>query len=112
VRPLGGAIGRALRAFGLAAEVARADAVQAWPAVAGRVIGADADRTRAVRVEERTLVVAVPTAQWAAEIRLRERDLVSALRDAAPGSGIARIRSVPSETVHGPSARGPAGGAA
>ena len=113
MRPIGGAIGRALRALGLDAEVARADAVRAWPEVVGRVIGADAARTRAVRVEERTLVVAVPTAQWAAEIRLRERDLLAALAHAAPGSGLARIRSVPSERAHGRMPAGdPAGGAA
>lgn len=107
MRPLGAAVLRALRALGLAAEVARADAAVAWPAVAGRIIGADAARTRAVRVEEDTLVVAVPTAQWAAEIRLRERELLAALHEAAPGSGIARIRSVPSETPHD---RMPSGG--
>ena len=83
-----------LRALGLEQELARADAVEAWPRVARDVIGTDVERTRAVRVEGHTLVVAVPTAQWAAEIRLRERELVRSL---PPGSGIRRIRSVPGE---------------
>ena len=94
MRPLGGAVQRVLRALGLEDDLARADAVTSWPQVAREVIGADADRTRAIRVEEHTLVVAVPTAQWAAEIRLRERELVQRLPAA---SRIRRIRSVPGE---------------
>ena len=43
-----------------------------------------------------TLVVLVPTAQWAGEIRLRERELLRALADRAPASRIARLRCVPS----------------
>lgn len=83
-----------LRALGLESELARASAVEAWPHVAREVIGTDAERTHAVRVEGHTLVVAVPTAQWAAEVRLRERELVRLL---PVGSGITRIRSVPGE---------------
>lgn len=98
MRPLGGAVQRLLRALGLEQELGRADAVAAWEHVAREVIGGDADRTRAVRVEDATLVVAVPTAQWAAEIRLRERELVRRL---PPASGIRRIRSVPGEQAHG-----------
>ena len=92
---------RALRAIGLDREVAQADAVREWPAVATKVIGQDAARTRAVRVEEATLVVAVPTAQWAAELRLRERDLLAALERSAPGAALRRIRSVPDEPPPG-----------
>lgn len=94
MRPLGGAVQRVLRALGLEDDLARADAVASWPQVARDVIGSDADRTRAIRVEDHTLVVAVPTAQWAAEIRLRERELVRRLPAAG---GIRRIRSVPGE---------------
>lgn len=97
MRPLGGAVQRVLRALGLEADLARADAVEAWTEVAGTIIGADAARTHAIRVEGGTLVVAVPTAQWAAEIRLRERALVAALRERVPGAGVRRIRSVPGE---------------
>ncbi len=98
MRPLGGAVQRVLRALGLEQDLARAEGVEAWPRVARDVIGADAAATRAIRVEDHTLVVAVPTAQWAAEIRLRERDLVRRL---PPASGIRRIRSVPDDRTHG-----------
>jgi Dna[CI] antecedent, DciA len=91
MKPLAGAIARALRTLRLDSDVARVEAMRAWPAVASRLIGADAARTSALRMDEGTLVVAVPTAQWAAEIRLRERELATL----APRSGIAKIRSVP-----------------
>jgi predicted nucleic acid-binding Zn ribbon protein len=95
VRPLAAAIARALRTLRLDSDVARADAVRAWTAVACGVIGPDATRTTALRVDEGTLVVAVPTVQWATEIRLREEELVAELVSRAPRSGIAKIRSVP-----------------
>ena len=101
MRPLGGAVARALRALGIDRDVARASALDAWSAVAAAEIGADAARTRAVRVEAETLVVAVPTAQWAVEIRLRERALVARLRSVAPQSGVKRIRSVPGHVAAG-----------
>ena len=69
--------------------------MRAWPQVASAVIGPDARRTTALRMDEGILVVAVPTAQWAAEIRLREEQLVAELATRAPRSGIAKIRSVP-----------------
>ena len=97
MKPLGGAVQRVLRALGLEDDLARADAVEAWTEVASGIIGADAVRTRALRVEGGTLVVAVPTAQWAAEIRLRERALVAALRARVPAGGVRRIRAVPGE---------------
>ena len=95
MRPLAAALARALRSLHLDTDVARADAVRAWTAVATRVIGADAARTTALRVDDGTLVVAVPTAQWAAEIRLREHELVDELASRAPRSGVVKIRSVP-----------------
>src|SRR2546425_8216290 len=95
VRPLAGALARALRTLGLDTDVARAGAVRAWADAAARVIGADAARTTALRMDDGTLVVAVPTVQWAAEIRLRERELVAEIAARAPRSGITKIRSVP-----------------
>lgn len=95
MKPLAAALARTLRMLHLDTSVARADAVRAWPAVASAVIGADAARTTALRMDEGTLVVAVPTAQWASEIRLRERELVDELASRAPRSGIVKIRSVP-----------------
>ena len=96
MRPLSAALARAFRALRLDTDVARADAVRAWHGAASRVIGPDAIRTTALRVDDGTLVVAVPTVHWATEIRLRERELVEAIAKAAPRSGIAKIRSVPS----------------
>jgi predicted nucleic acid-binding Zn ribbon protein len=84
-----------MRTLRLDSDVAKADAVRAWTTVASRIIGPDAARTTALRMDEGTLVVAVPTVQWAAEIRLREHELVAELASRAPRSGIAKIRSVP-----------------
>lgn len=96
MRPIARAIQSALRTLGIDRDVARADAVRVWHAAATAVLGADAVSTRAVRADGDTLVVLVPTAQWAGEIRLRERELLRALADRAPASRIARLRCVPS----------------
>ena len=98
MRPIGRAVQQALRALGVDREVTRADAVRAWPEAAVAVLGLDARETRALRADGDTLVVAVPGAQWAGEIRLRERELVAALIDRAPASGIVRVRPVPAST--------------
>ena len=98
MKPLGRAVDLALRAMGMDRDVGRADAVRAWSEAAVSVLGPDARETRAVRADETTLVVTVPTAQWAGEVRLRERELIAALRDRAPRSGITRVRTVPSST--------------
>lgn len=96
MRPIARAIQGALRSLGIERDVARADAVRVWQAAAATVLGADAVQTRAVRTDGDTLVVLVPTAQWAGEIRLRERELLRAVADRAPTSHIARVRCVPS----------------
>jgi predicted nucleic acid-binding Zn ribbon protein len=98
VKPIGRAVDRALRVLGMDRDVARADAVRAWPQAALSVLGSDAEDTRALRADGATLVVTVPSAQWAGEVRLRERELVAALRQRAPRSDITRIRTVPSST--------------
>lgn len=95
MRPIARAVDRALHALRLDRDVARADAVRAWPQAAARVLGPDAGATRAVRADGDTLVVVVPTSHWAGEIRLRERELIAALAAAAPGSGITRLRPAP-----------------
>lgn len=84
--------------MGVDRDVARADAVRAWPDAAVAVLGVDARDTHALRADGDTLVVAVPSAQWAGEIRLRERELVAAVTDLAPASGIVRVRSVPASS--------------
>lgn len=96
MRPIARAIQSALRSLGIERDVARADAVRVWRAAAAAVLGPDAARTRAVRTDGDTLVVLVPTAQWAGEIRLRERELLRAVADRAPASNITRLRCVPS----------------
>jgi hypothetical protein len=96
MRPIARAIQSALRTLGIDQDVSRADAVRVWPVAATAVLGADAATTRALRADGDTLVVLVPTAQWAGEIRLRERELLRALADRAPASRIARLRCVPS----------------
>jgi predicted nucleic acid-binding Zn ribbon protein len=98
MKPIGRAVDRALRVLGMDRDVARADAVRAWSEAAISVLGRDAADTRAVRADGATLVVTVPSAQWAGEVRLRERELVAALRRRAPRSDITRIRTVPSST--------------
>ena len=96
MRPIARAVERALHALGVDRDVARADAVRAWSVAAASVLGSDAGDTRALRADGDTLVIGVPSAQWAGEIRLRERELVAALHARAPSSGISRIRPVPS----------------
>jgi predicted nucleic acid-binding Zn ribbon protein len=95
MKPVGGAVGRVLRRLGIATEVARAGAVDAWPPVARRAFGPDADALRAIAIDDATLIVAVPTSAWASEIRLRERELLEALARSAPTSGVRAIRTVP-----------------
>lgn len=95
MRPIARAVDRALQALRLDRDVARADAIRAWPQAAARVLGPDASETRAVRADGDTLVVVVPSSHWAGEIRLRERELIVALEAIAPTSGITRVRPAP-----------------
>lgn len=94
MRPIGGAIDRALRKLGLERDIARVSAVDAWPAAAREVFGPAADATRAVGLSDRALVVAVPDTTWSGEIRLRERELMAALARRA-ASDLEHIRAVP-----------------
>jgi Dna[CI] antecedent DciA-like protein len=94
VKPIGGAIDRALRKLGLDRDVARVSAIDAWPAAAREVFGPAADATRAIGLSDRALLVAVPDTTWSGEIRLRERELVAALGRRA-ASDLEHIRAVP-----------------
>ena len=94
MRPIGGAIERALRKLGLDRDVARVSAVDAWPDAAREVFGPAAAATRAVGLSDRALLVSVPDATWSGEIRLREAELVAALGRHAT-TDIAHVRAVP-----------------
>jgi predicted nucleic acid-binding Zn ribbon protein len=95
VKPIGIAIDRALRKLGLDRDVARVSAIDVWPDAVREVLGDAGLATRAVGLSERTLVVRVPDAAWSGELRLRERELVAAVRRRASGSDLEHIRTVP-----------------
>lgn len=94
MKPIGGAIDRALRKLGLDRDVARVSAIDAWPAAAREIFGPAADATRAVGLSDRALVVAVPDTTWSGEIRLRERELMAAL-GRRTDTDLEHIRAVP-----------------
>ena len=98
MKPVGRVLDRVLRSLGVDRDVARADAVRAWADAAVSVLGDDARSTHALRADGDTLVVTVPSAQWAGEVRLREPELIAAVKKLAPASGIARVRPVPAST--------------
>lgn len=100
MRPIGGAIDRALRKLGLERDVARVSAMDAWSAAARDVFGSEADATRAVGLSDRALIVAVPDAAWSGEIRLREAELMAALARRVT-SDIEHIRAVPAIAERG-----------
>lgn len=95
LRPVSGLVDRLLRGLGIAGDVDRAGAIEAWRPAITAVLGPDAAETRALDVDGTTLVVAVPSPAWAAEVRLRSGDILDALRSAAPRSGIRAIRTIP-----------------
>lgn len=84
-----------LAALGIGRAVARAGAVEAWTVSARACIGPDASRTRALHVDDDTLVVAVPSPVLAQELRLHVDDLLGELSRRAPGSSVRAIRFVP-----------------
>lgn len=95
MRQLGGAVRRTLQALHLDRDVERATALGAWPDAIASVLGPTAREVRAIRVDAETLVVLVPDTGWAGEIRLREREIVAALRAGAPRCGVTRLRCAP-----------------
>ena len=101
MRPIGGAIDRALRKLGLERDVARVSAIDAWPEAALEVFGRDAGVTRAVGLSDRALVVSVPDATWSGEIRLREAELLRAIARRVT-TDLEHIRTVPAASGRGP----------
>jgi len=95
VRSISDALGTTLRSLGLRRGVERARAVAAWPAAAASVVGVDASRSRAVRIEGETLVVAVSSPVLAQELRLRQQEVLEALARLAPEAHVRALRFVP-----------------
>jgi hypothetical protein len=95
MRSIGESVRATLDRLGLRGGVARAAALRAWPEAASRVVGAEATRTRALRVHAGTIVVAVASPVLAQELRLRQEDLIVALGRLAPEAGIRALRFVP-----------------
>jgi hypothetical protein len=95
VRSLAEALRSAFATLGLAPAVARAAALEAWPAIARRCLGPEGDRTRALSVERGTLVIAVPSPLLAGELRLRSGEILDELERRAPEARIRAVRFVP-----------------
>lgn len=95
MRPISEALRATLVALGISGAVARAGAVVAWPEVARVVLGAEAARTRALRVDGDTIVVAVASPVLAQELRLRADEVLALIARAAPESRVRALRCVP-----------------
>lgn len=90
LRPIADVLGEVLRASGLADDVARARAMEHWPAAVGpQIAGVTQPRLLA---EDGTLVVGVRTHGWMQELTLMERALVAKMNAAAGGEAVRRIR--------------------
>lgn len=95
MRPLAEVLRGTLASLGIGGAVSRAAAVNAWPAAARACIGSDVDRTRALRVDDGALVVAVPSPVLAQELRLRSESILAELERRAPDAGVRELRFVP-----------------
>ncbi len=95
MRRLADALRGTLAALGIGRAVELAALVDAWPEAARVCVGDAAAGTRALRVEEQTLVVAVRSPVIAQELRLRSVELLAELGRRAPEAGVAAVRFVP-----------------
>jgi predicted nucleic acid-binding Zn ribbon protein len=95
VRTIAEAVTATLRTLGLQRGVERARALQAWPAAATVVLGAEAARSRAVRLDGETLVVGVASPVLAQELRLHQQELLQELARLAPAARVRALRFVP-----------------
>lgn len=95
MRSLADALRATLTALGIRRDVARAAAVAAWPEVMRETIGPAGERTRALRVDGDTLVVAVSSPVLAQELRLRAGEVLAALALKAPDAEVRDMRFVP-----------------
>ena len=72
-RPVKDSLNRLLGSLGSPSADVLATLFEHWPAVAGAALGAHA---RPVRLVHRRLIVAVDDPAWAAQVRLRESELL------------------------------------
>ena len=78
-----------LRDLGLQARFKERQLVEKWSTVVGPEL---AQRSRALRCENGTLVVRVDHGAWMQELHFIEKDLVARLRAACPDVNLQRIR--------------------
>jgi predicted nucleic acid-binding Zn ribbon protein len=78
-----------LRDLGLQSRFSERELVEKWPAVVGPEL---AQRARALRCENGTLVVRVDHGAWMQELHFIEKSLVAKLKSACPDVNLTRIR--------------------
>jgi predicted nucleic acid-binding Zn ribbon protein len=78
---LGKLLPRRLEALRIKEGVDAEQGLLRWPAVAGRVIGAEPSEAKALSIKDGVLLVEVSSGIWASEIRLKEDRLVRELNE-------------------------------
>lgn len=86
---IGDVLPAVLRDLGLQTKFNERKLVEAWAAVVGPEL---AQRSRALRCENGTLVVRVDHGAWMQEMHFIEKDLLAKLRAACPDVNLLRIR--------------------
>ena len=86
---IGDVLPAVLRDLGLQTKFKERQVVDAWAAVVGPEL---AQRSRALRCENGTLVVRVDHGAWMQEMHFIEKELLSKLRAACPDVNLNRIR--------------------
>jgi predicted nucleic acid-binding Zn ribbon protein len=74
----------------IAARLGQTEVLGIWPEIVGAQI-ASVTEARSV-TEDGTLLVHVRTHPWMTELSLREPEILTAIRERMPGTGIKRIR--------------------
>lgn len=100
-RPVKESLNRLLGSLGSPSADVLATLFEQWPAVAGSAL---ADHARPVRLVHRRLVVDVDDPAWAAQVRLREGELVDRL-DELLGHG--KVQSIRPRVAGGRNRAGP-----
>ncbi|HET6349190.1 MAG TPA: DUF721 domain-containing protein [Candidatus Krumholzibacteria bacterium] len=95
---IGDVLPAVLRDLGLQARFSERRVVEKWATVVGPEL---AQRTRALRCDNGTLLVHVNHGAWMQELLFIEKDLVARLRAACPDVNLQRIRFTARETDQG-----------